>query len=199
MEVTPEMLAVGKDETVVIPARLFLDLVEAAGWVSTMAASVDLATVGDPNAIMFLAGEAAAIGERSKEWIERNWPTPTPDEAAAMEIDMGPADEQFIWQEPLAVRFIWQPPPIRWLTLDDGLYMSVKALNTGAKAWGGLSSLTRRRFVVAAVQELLLMAEGTLLTTDFDAAKPHWMPLFATLSEEFHMNWEQMIDAARGL
>ena len=172
MEAAQVAARVGGD-VMTVPVKAFVDFVQS---------------IGDPDVMRVV-----------NEWIEQNWPTSTPDEAAAMEIDMGPADEQFIWQEPLAVRFVWQPPPIRWLTLDDGLLPTVKALNTGVKAWVDLFLSVRRRFVVAVVQELLLMAEGQLLTTDFDAARPHWMPLFATLSEEFHMKWEQLIDAARGL
>lgn len=65
-------------ESITVPAKLFVDLVEAAGWVATMARGVDLANHPDPNAVIYLSGEADAVRAQAEEWLAQNWPAVQP-------------------------------------------------------------------------------------------------------------------------
>jgi hypothetical protein len=60
-------------ETVTVPAKLFLDLVEACGWVPGMAASIDLDETEDPDAVTYLSGESVVIRKQAVDWIAQNW------------------------------------------------------------------------------------------------------------------------------
>lgn len=59
---------------VTIDAELFLDLVQAAGWVRVFRNEIDMSAVVDANAIDYLAADAEAIIERALIWIEHSWP-----------------------------------------------------------------------------------------------------------------------------
>lgn len=70
---TEAMIYTKDDETVTVPAKLFVDLVEACGWVSSMAAGIDLSQEEDPDAVMYLTGESQAIKQRAVDWMTANW------------------------------------------------------------------------------------------------------------------------------
>ena len=63
----------GERATVTIPADLFCDLVDASTWVvalyDDLAKGITLATCDDPDAVMYLTGEAKAIHARAIAYI----------------------------------------------------------------------------------------------------------------------------------
>jgi hypothetical protein len=66
-------MALQTDETVTVPAVLFLDLINAVGWVAAMAADVNLTETDDPDSVRYLTSEANAIEQRAKDWVAQNW------------------------------------------------------------------------------------------------------------------------------
>lgn len=70
---TEAMVYTKEGETVTVPAKLFVDLVEACGWVPGLAASVNLEQIDDPNSVKFLSSEAFAINKQARDWIAQNW------------------------------------------------------------------------------------------------------------------------------
>ena len=51
--------------SVSVDAELFLDLIDAAGWVYTFFQEIDLSTVFDADAMSYLASEARIIREKA--------------------------------------------------------------------------------------------------------------------------------------
>jgi hypothetical protein len=74
MATLSEVMAYTKDdETVTVPAKLFVDLVEACGWIQGFCADIKIDEVEDPNSLLYLAGEAVAIRQKAEDWIAANW------------------------------------------------------------------------------------------------------------------------------